>query len=130
MIPDGLKEALLKLPLEERRKLIEEAIDSTIERPSTTYGSTPRIMTGCGWLYMTIANADGYEEVFCRLGKTGGCASSFLDGLGRLITFAINKGIPKEIIIKALKGNRCHSPYRDSLSCVDAVAQLLEREGA
>lgn len=96
------------------------------ERPAKLVGCTRRIMTGCGWLYLTHNKCEDYEEVFCKLGKTGGCASSFLDGIGRLITFALTAGVSMDTIIRALMGNRCHSPYMNNLSCVDAIAQALK----
>jgi ribonucleoside-diphosphate reductase alpha chain len=98
-----------------------------IERPDTIEGKTPRIKTGCGWLYLTYNDDKEYKEVFCKLGKSGGCASSFLDGIGRLITFALNAGIPVNTIVRSLRGNRCHSPYINTLSCVDAIAEVLEK---
>lgn len=102
-----------------------------MDRPDEVKGSTPRIGTGCGTLYMTKSLAEeDYKEVFLRLGKSGGCAAAFLDGIGRLITFARNAGVSEEIIIRAFSGIRCPSPKwsggREVLSCLDAIAKMLE----
>ena len=102
-----------------------------MDRPQTTYGHTIRIKTGCGKLYITIAEAEGYKEVFCKLGKSGGCATSFLDGIGRLITHALNdEKVTEETIIRSFSGNQCPSPQWNGnvqvLSCVDAIAKVLK----
>lgn len=101
-------------------------------RPTTTFGHTVVIKTGCGKLYLTEASAESYQEVFTRLGKSGGCASSFLDGIGRLITFALNAGVPKETIVRAFMGIQCPSPmWSDGVqvvSCLDGIAKLLKEE--
>lgn len=104
-----------------------------MERPQRVLGSTPRIKTGCGFLYLTESlPTEEYQEVFCRLGKSGCCASAFLDGIGRLITFLRLAGIEKSIIVRAFAGIRCPSPTFDGgiqiLSCVDAIANLLKEE--
>lgn len=95
-------------------------------RPIEVQTKTIMTETGCGKLYATISTED-FREVFLRLGKCGGCAMSFLDGVGRLISLA---SVPDEIIIKAFKGLRCPSPKisngKEVLSCLDAVAKLLE----
>lgn len=105
-----------------------------MERPQRTDGSTTRLKSGCGWVYVTDAKGEEYKEVFCKLGKSGTCAASFLDGMGRLITFALNFGVPREQIIRALSGIQCPLPQFDvstqsqTLSCCDAVAKLLKEE--
>lgn len=100
-------------------------------RPPQTTGSTYCIEVGCGKIYATIAQADSYQEVFLKLGKAGGCPAAWLDGVGRLITFALNEGVEVEVITKALIGIRCPSPKWISegdevLSCCDAIAKVLK----
>lgn len=103
-------------------------------RPDRTQGTTHVILTGCGKLYATIAQADSYQEVFLKLGKAGGCPAAWLDGMGRLITFALNEGVEVEVIVKALIGIRCPSPQvnyngqdrEEILSCPDAIARVLK----
>jgi hypothetical protein len=95
--------------------------------------NTSFIKTGCGNLYATITDpAEEYQEVFLRLGKCGGCALSFLDGVGRLISLGINQPLTRDLIIRAFSGIRCPSPMHDGpvevLSCLDGVAKLLEEK--
>lgn len=104
-----------------------------MDRPSCIASHTTVIKTGCGKLYGTVSNpTEEYQEVFLRLGKCGGCALAFLDGIGRLISLGLNNPLTKEVIIRAFTGIRCPSPMWDGptqvLSCVDAIAHLLKEE--
>lgn len=99
-------------------------------RPEILTGCTIRMQTGCGNMYVTInKNESGNpEEVFCRLGKAGGCASSQTEALGRLITLALKHGTALMELIEELRGINCHQAVlgqKKILSCSDAVAQIL-----
>jgi len=100
-------------------------------RADVTWGTTRKMKTGCGELYVTI-NADehGLFEVFAQMGKAGGCSSSQNETTGRLISLALRSGIPVETIIKQLSGIRCPNPIWQNgsqiLSCTDAIAAALK----
>lgn len=100
-------------------------------REEVLSGSTRRITTGCGNLYITLnKNKEGVPvECFVRLGKAGGCASCQTEALGRLITNALRAGSAVGDIAYQLKGIGCHLPHGFGhgkiLSCADAVAVCL-----
>jgi len=102
------------------------------KRPTIVHGTTKRIQTGCGKLYVTLnRDDDGHPiEVFVRLGKAGGCASSQTESLGRLISVILKHSIGLEEVVKQLSGIGCHQPAfvgegKKTLSCADAVSQAL-----
>ncbi|MFA6321200.1 MAG: vitamin B12-dependent ribonucleotide reductase [Candidatus Omnitrophota bacterium] len=102
-------------------------------RPNVIQGTTTKIATGCGNLYVTInEDENGMPfEVFMSMGKAGGCAMSQLEALGRLLSLALRSGIDTSSIIEQLRGIRCPSPSWEKggriFSCSDAIARVLER---
>ncbi len=125
--------SISKAKPDDKAKSVEEAKLVPRERPTITRGFTEKVATGCGNLYVTVNTDDrgALYELFCTLGKTGGCASAQLEAIGRLISTALRSGVDIESIIKQLKGIRCPSLAWDkghaTLSCADAIAGVLER---
>ena len=98
------------------------------KRENKLEGKTYQTKTGCGTLYITInKDPQGLFEVFLTMGKAGGCASSQMETIGRIISLALRYGIPISEIYKQLKGISCHAALPDSnKSCADAIGKILE----
>ena len=121
----------------------EKVLDETVEkkspnkpreRPEVVLGTTQRMTTGCGNLYITTNEDEtGPVELFTAMGKAGGCASSQAEALGRLISLAFRSGVAIENIEKQLGGIRCSNPIWKQgemvLSCADAISKALRRYG-
>jgi ribonucleoside-diphosphate reductase alpha chain len=101
-------------------------------RRDVIHGSTRKIRTGCGNLYVTV-NEDSEGnlfEIFNQIGKAGGCAASQSEAIGRLASLALRSGIEAEEVVRQLKGISCHVPvwHRDGriLSCADAIGKAID----
>ncbi len=101
-------------------------------RHDVIHGSTRKVRTGCGNLYVTVNEDEegNLFEIFNQIGKAGGCAASQSEAIGRLVSLAFRSGIEPEDIIRQLKGISCHAPvwHREGkiLSCADAIAKAIE----
>jgi ribonucleoside-diphosphate reductase alpha chain len=102
------------------------------KRPTETKGTSTKVSTGCGSLYITVNYDDkGIFEVFSTLGKSGACATAQLEAICRLITLALRSGVDVASVVKQLRGIRCPSISweggKSVLSCADAIASVLEK---
>jgi ribonucleoside-diphosphate reductase alpha chain len=101
-------------------------------RRDVIHGSTRKIRTGCGNLYVTINEDDEGRlfEIFNQMGKAGGCAACQSEAIGRLVSLSFRSGIEPEDVIRQLKGISCHMPawYQEGKihSCADAIAKAVE----
>ena len=101
-------------------------------RPKKLFGPTYRTRMGnCGTLFTTVNLP---LEVIIRMGRSGGCLRALLETIGRLISLALQYGVPVEEIATTLKGVRCEralppsgGPGKAILSCPDAIAKDLEK---
>ncbi|MFH1753491.1 MAG: vitamin B12-dependent ribonucleotide reductase [Candidatus Omnitrophota bacterium] len=102
-------------------------------RPTVVKGTTTKVGTGCGNLYVTInEDEDSHPfEVFMQMGKAGGCAASQLEAIGRLVSLAFRSGVDVKVIADQLRGIRCPSPSWEKggriFSCSDAIARVIEK---
>ena len=100
-------------------------------RPQKLQGSTYSMKTGCGMLYITINDdQEGMFELFSSLGKSGGCASSQIESISRLISLSLRSGVDPKQIIKQLIGISCHqfikAEENSVMSCADAIAKIIK----
>lgn len=101
------------------------------KRPDVMHGSTYKITTAYGNLYVTV-NEDqfGPFEVFSQLGKAGGFFGAQTEAICRMISLALRSGISIHNVIEQLKGIRGPDPVFHNgekiLSLPDAIANVLE----
>ena len=101
------------------------------ERPSVLWGSTTRMPTAFGNLFLTLNRLDDEPfELFLTLGKAGGDTQAHAEALGRLVSLALRLGGRVSDVVEQLRGIRGTQPvWSDDggaiLSLPDAVAQGL-----
>jgi ribonucleoside-diphosphate reductase alpha chain len=102
-------------------------------RPDVVSGTTQKIETGYGSLYVTINEDEhGLFEVFAQIGRGGGYTASFTEAVARLASLCLRSGIQADEIIKQLDGIR--SPkiaydHREKVYSVpDGLAKAIKRQ--
>ena len=101
------------------------------KRPDVMHGSTYKVATAYGNLYVTINEDDfGPFEVFSQLGKAGGFFAAQTEAICRMISLALRSGISIQDVVEQLKGIRGPDPVFHNgeriLSLPDAIASVLE----
>jgi ribonucleoside-diphosphate reductase alpha chain len=102
-------------------------------RPELLKGSTRRLQTPLGDLYVTITEDDKGQpfEIFMSLGKAGGALMADVEAIGRLISLALRSGIPAKAIYRQLRGISSDRAIglgpNKVLSVPDAVGISLEK---
>jgi ribonucleoside-diphosphate reductase alpha chain len=102
-------------------------------RPELLRGSTRRVETPLGTMYVTLTEDDKGQpfEVFMSLGKAGGALMADVEAIGRLISLALKSGIPVDAIHRQLRGissDRVSGLGPNKVMSVpDAVGIALER---
>ena len=108
------------------------------QRPEILQGMTYKAKTGCGNIYITINDFEGKPfEIFAQLGKAGDCSGVMLGTVCVAISKALRAENPISIetFMNSFEYVRCpkaisitdtSGKFR-SLSCVDAMAQIIYR---
>ncbi|GAC1648156.1 MAG: vitamin B12-dependent ribonucleotide reductase [Gemmatimonadaceae bacterium] len=123
---DRLRKALFDAEAENLQRRAKRS------RPDTLKGSTRRMETPLGTMYVTITEDDLGQpfEVFITLGKAGGAAMADVEAMGRLISLALRSGIPIMEVHKQLRGIASDRPIglgsNKVLSVPDAIGMAIE----
>ncbi|HLQ59392.1 MAG TPA: vitamin B12-dependent ribonucleotide reductase, partial [Gemmatimonadales bacterium] len=102
-------------------------------RPDLLKGSTRRVESPLGTMYVTITEDDKGQpfEVFMSLGKAGGALMADVEAVGRLISLALRSGVPLPEIYRQLRGISSDravglGPHK-VLSVPDAIGIAIEK---
>ncbi len=114
---DGLAEALgrvaeLETELARTRAQLHDVEAENLQRrakrsrPDLLKGSTRRVETPLGTMYVNITEDDKGQpfEVFISLGKAGGALMADVEAIGRLSSLALRSGIPLREVYRQLRG--------------------------
>ena len=101
-------------------------------RPRTLSGTTTKVSTGLGSLYITINHDldDQMYEVFATIGKAGGVEVANTEAICRLASLAMQYGIPTEEISNQLVGIQSEPAWDDGVlikSMPDAIGRTLAK---
>ena len=101
-----------------------------MERPPRLVGSTEKIQTGFGNLYVTVNLHHGRPfEVFAHIGKSGFATMADTEAICRLISLLLRSGVSIDLVIRQLQGigggPTSYSEGRKITSIPDAIAQVL-----
>jgi len=102
-------------------------------RPELLRGSTRRVETPLGTMYVTITEDDKGQpfEVFMSLGKAGGALMADVEAMGRLISLGLRSGIPIQEIHRQLRGISSDRAVglgpNKVMSVPDAIGSAIER---
>jgi ribonucleoside-diphosphate reductase alpha chain len=104
--------AELEAELARTKKALHESEGENLQRrakrsrPELLRGTTRRLDTPLGTMYVTITEDDKAQpfEVFMSLGKAGGALMADVEAVGRLISLALRSGIPIQEIHRQLRG--------------------------
>ena len=105
------------------------SIDKFI-RPETLDSKTHKIKTGYGNLYVTVCLYDGQPvEVFATIGKNGKSTMAKAEVTGRLVSLALQYGVPLREVVEQLEGIAGEEPMAGPEGLVksipDAVGKVL-----
>jgi ribonucleoside-diphosphate reductase alpha chain len=131
--------AELEAELGRTRKQLHEVESENLQRrqkrsrPELLRGTTRRVETPLGTMYVTITEDDRGQpfEVFMTLGKAGGALGADVEAIGRLISLSLRSGIPIAEIYRQLRGISSDrvtglGPNK-VLSVPDAIGIAIER---
>ena len=129
---DGCKEYQV-LSAKQPKPAAAENIVGRLKAPRSRKiaGTTERMETPVGTLFMTINRADGMlYEAFLNIGKAGADVTADAEGYGRLLSMIFKAGIPPEMVIDQLRGIGGSSSIgfgkKRVRSLPDAIARVLE----
>lgn len=105
--------------------------DEMMTRPQVLQGTTRQVETGSGTVYVTVNEHEGRPvEVFATLGRCGSEERALTEAIGRLLSEALQSGIPVTKLRRKLRGISSEATVglgpNKVLSVPDAIGRVLE----
>ncbi len=132
---EGSKEGTVEIG--EQKAKIELKRGEILPRPRSAQGSTYRLDTGCGKIYLTVNYHPDTKEIletFITTGSDGGCLI-YTEATSRLVSLAIRGGISVQEIVEQLESTHSCPSYMlakgkgkkvsPGRSCASAIARKL-----
>lgn len=135
---EGSREGILLTKKEEGKGKSQVVVQVPVKfkRPARLLGETMKVKSGMGNLYVTVNYENEGEkrkirEVFIHLGKAGTQVNALVEALGRILSVALQHGVPAGELIKQLQGIKAGEGVRQedgvvTFSVPDAVAYAIE----
>jgi len=131
---DGAKyfQPMTTLKEKKRKTKTTEAICKKYVRPKVIKGEIFKTKTGSGTLYTSLGlDENGWPvEIFINISKHGSDVSAFSEALGRVISIALQSGVPVDKIAETIIGITGDSSAWDNgkliKSIPDAVGRILK----
>ena len=118
---------VLSIQKEEQQQQRENIVPR--KRPSKTEGTTEKIVTGDGTLYLTInKDEQGLCEIFTNIGKHGSEVAAWSEAVGRLISLCLRSGVSLKVLVEQLRGITSRPIWVNGehiLSVPDAIGKTL-----
>ncbi len=99
-----------------------------IDRIDYLQGTTYRIKTGYGNLYVTINELAGKPfEVFCQIGRSGASELAKAEAVGKLVSLALRSGIQLEYIIEQIDDIMGSQPIITKKGYIKSIPDALAK---
>jgi len=107
-------------------------VSVNFDRPEVLEGQTWKVPTGHGNMYVNLNfHESRVVELFANIGKSGASTNAQIEALGRVISMALQHGVPASDIAKQLRGINSDKPVyhnqRLIRSAPDAIAWVLDQ---
>jgi len=111
---------------DEEKEESKKEVRTPRERPEYIAGTTQKINTGYGNIYVTInEDDDGLFEVFAQIGSSGGFVQSFTEAVTRLTSICLRSNIPPKEVIDQLKGIRSPKTQIDKGTTIHSIPDAI-----
>ena len=112
--------------------LLPVQVSVNFDRPEVLDGQTWKVPTGHGNMYVNLSfHENRLVELFANIGKSGASTNAQIEALGRVVSMALQHGVPASDIAKQLRGINSDKPVYHNQRLIraapDAIAWVLDQ---